>query len=163
MIYTGNEVRQKWRHLGSRREETLQTIVFIHGTGVREPAYTTSFNLVQQALNRSFGAPNVHLEPCYWGETCGSQLYLGGASIPEADTTRGIDGEGNEFDYHLALWGLVYDDPFAELQMDSRHSPAPGFQLVTHLCHRRRVFCCDARHTACLTIRWAVAWREGRS
>jgi len=116
----------------------LHTIVFIHGTGVREPVYTALFSLVQQALSFRLGAPRIHLEPCYWGGNCGSKLFLDGASVPEADTTRAIDGEEDEADYHLALWGLLHRDPFAELDLLALRQPngepppgrePPGYEL----------------------------------
>jgi hypothetical protein len=113
------------------------TFVFIHGTGVREPAYTGSFSRIQQELTQRLGAPNVHLEHCYWGGTCGSRLWLNGASVPEADTTRAADGDDVD-EYHSALWAVLRDDPFAELDllaisMPSAEAPPgvepPGLEL----------------------------------
>jgi hypothetical protein len=102
----------------------MHTVLFIHGTGVRDPAFTTSFNLVQQALNRRLGAPNVRVEPCYWGGTCGSELLLGGAAIPNFDSTRAVGGnESDSVDYLLALWALLYDDASAELDLLALREP----------------------------------------
>lgn len=117
----------------------MHTFVFIHGTGVREPAYTASFSLVQQTLNRLLGAAKVRVEPCYWGGDCGSDLFLKGVSIPEFDATRAIEEEGAEDDeaeYPLALWALLYDDPFGELDLlvlRASEETAPGEPLSAEL------------------------------
>jgi hypothetical protein len=99
----------------------MHTVVFIHGTGVREAAYQTSFNLVQQALNDRFGVTGARVEPCYWGGPHGSQLFLGGISIPDFDTTRAAGEDAAEIpdptEYPIALWALLYDDPYAELEL----------------------------------------------
>lgn len=122
----------------------MHTVVFIHGTGVREPAYTTSFNLVQQALNERLGAPNVRVEPCYWGGPHGSRFFLNGVSIPDFDTTRAAGEEaaevGDPAEYLIALWALLYDDPFAELDLLALRAGAeapPGQEPVGDELDRR--------------------------
>lgn len=96
----------------------MQRFMFIHGTGVREPGYTASFNVIQAALTSRLGASHVRLEPCYWGESCGTKLFRGGASIPDFDTTRSVESETySEAEYDLALWSMLYDNPAAELQL----------------------------------------------
>jgi len=92
----------------------MTTIIFVHGTGVRQPGYSTTFARLEQAL-QTF-APAWKLLPCFWGETCGARLRQGGASIPGYETARAI-GEIDTEDEELTLWGLLYDDPCYELRL----------------------------------------------
>jgi hypothetical protein len=108
----------------------VKTIIFVHGTGVREPAYSTTFGLVQQALTKRLGATGVRVEPCYWGGTLGAKLFLEGASIPTFDTTKAIPGEEHtvidDTEYLLSLWAMLYENPFAELDLLALRNAAPG-------------------------------------
>jgi len=54
----------------------MYTVVFVHGTGVRDPIFTHSFSLIQRALNERFGAAQIHVEPCYWGGTTRIRAFL---------------------------------------------------------------------------------------
>lgn len=105
--------------------------MFVHGTGVREPAYTACFRIVQDALVSRLGASRVRLERCYWGETCGTKLFRRGTSIPEFDATKAIDGvRPSDAEYEIALWSMLYDDPCAELELlafrQAGAAPPPG-------------------------------------
>lgn len=109
----------------------MQTFMFIHGTGVREPAYTACFDVVREALESRLGESNVRLERCYWGEACGTRLFRKGVSIPDFDVTKGVDGDGiTDEEYELALWSMLYDNPFAELELlalrEPGQAPPPG-------------------------------------
>jgi len=94
----------------------MHTVIFVHGTGVREASYDASFAQIQEQLTTLLGATHVRVEPCFWGGALGSDLFLGGVSIPEFDTTRGIDGLDAD-EYAIALWALLYGDPVAELDL----------------------------------------------
>ena len=101
----------------------MTSAVFVHGTGVRKDAYDASFALVEAAL----GKLGVSAHRCYWGHL-GSDLHAKGASIPRYDSTRAIasDGSGaSPEDYTIALWAMLYDDPFYELRVLAlRRGPA---------------------------------------
>ena len=98
--------------------------VFVHGTGVRQPAYDATLKKIDQHLKDKNQAYQVH--ECYWGEENGSKLNEGGKSIPTFDTNRSIDGSLSEEDYKVGLWNLLYQDPLFELEILSlRESESP--------------------------------------
>jgi hypothetical protein len=100
----------------------MSTVIFVHGTGVREPAFSKLFGRVRSELHSR--RPELAVEPCYWGGEEGAQLWHGGASVPAYDTTRDIvPGPGDE---ELALWDLLYQDPLWELQTLAMAGPAGG-------------------------------------
>ena len=117
----------------------METLLFVHGTGVREPVYSATFGLIQQALHTRLGAEGVRLEPCYWGGPCGAKLNLNGASVPNYDATMAAPEAIGEIqepgDYEVALWALLYSDPLAEVDLlaltagragNQEEEPAPG-------------------------------------
>jgi hypothetical protein len=112
-------------------EVEMPTIVFIHGTGVREPHYTAAFGVIKKKLSalQVAAAPHgIELARCYWGDECGTKLNLHGASIPEYSTARDLGGIA-EGEYDIALWALLYDDPLYELRLlalnSGKHTEAP--------------------------------------
>lgn len=95
----------------------MSTIVFVHGTGVREDAYQISFDVIEAELAKRSDAKLI---PCYWGEL-GSRLNAGGLSIPTYDTARAAaDGfdpvAATDADYQVALWAMLAQDPLFELR-----------------------------------------------
>ncbi|HEX2123829.1 MAG TPA: hypothetical protein VHL59_19550, partial [Thermoanaerobaculia bacterium] len=80
----------------------MTTAVFIHGTGVREPAFSELLSRIRRASNIHIGEEVLPIEPCYWGEPYGSKLFLDGISIPEIDTARAVEaGAYTEPEYYL--------------------------------------------------------------
>ena len=100
----------------------MSTIVFVHGTGVREPAFSRLFWRVRSELHQR--RPELGVEPCYWGGAEGARLWHDGGSVPAYDATRGIV-PGPE-DEELALWSLLYQDPLWELRIFATSGPAGG-------------------------------------
>src|SRR4051794_17163208 len=98
------------RRLG-RRE--LTTVLFVHGTGVRQAAYNRALQQVVEHM--AAVRPDCVVRPCYWGDECGAVLHADGASIPVVDGGRAI--EPGERDPSIARWSLLDDDPFAELRV----------------------------------------------
>jgi hypothetical protein len=94
-----------------KRKEEMTTVLFVHGTGTREPRHSQVFT---QEIKKSLKAlrSDLNVESCFWGEKCGAKLHAGGASIPLYDTTRGSAYTEKE----IALWGQLYRDPFYELR-----------------------------------------------
>jgi hypothetical protein len=99
-------------------------IVFVHGTGVREPAYSKAFSIISQNLKERDG--NLRVHKCYWGGEHGTTLALGGLAIPRFDTRRSLDGDLSDEDFTLGLWELLYQDPLFELQILSLRSGKSG-------------------------------------
>ncbi|MEU9201296.1 hypothetical protein [Streptomyces sp. NPDC048332] len=91
----------------------MTSVVFVHGTGVREDSYRKSYQRVARGLARV--RPDVNLAPCYWGDTYGAHLALGGASFPERDQDRALPGAAA--DDPLAVWALLEQDPLAEIEL----------------------------------------------
>ena len=95
----------------------MSTVIFVHGTGVREDAYRESFGKITAALDKLNG---VSVAPAYWGYL-GSQLHAGGASIPEYDATRALEDDqaatATDQEYSIELWAILYDDPLFELRV----------------------------------------------
>jgi hypothetical protein len=97
----------------------MRTVLFVHGTGTRDPAYSLMLERIRISL-----AGHATVERCYWGETEGAKLHAAGASIPEYQSTRAafssalraLEPEDQE-DYEIALWGLLLMDPLVELRL----------------------------------------------
>ncbi|MFJ3310666.1 esterase/lipase family protein [Streptomyces sp. NPDC086549] len=85
----------------------------MHGTGVRADKYTTTFGTVREALWEL--APEREVRGCFWGAREGARLLFNGASIPGyADSGGGVDEKADE---DIALWGVLYTDPWYELRL----------------------------------------------
>lgn len=95
-------------------------IIFVHGTGVREPSYSKTFNEICERLRKR--REDLLFHKCYWGGECGSTLNAGGKSIPIPDSKRSIDGDLSDEEFTLQLWNLLYQDPLFELQILSLSS-----------------------------------------
>ncbi|HEY9607174.1 MAG TPA: hypothetical protein V6C85_36540 [Allocoleopsis sp.] len=92
----------------------MTTVLFVHGTGVRNPGYEETFQLIKQKLHAQ--RPDIKVERCLWGDDLGTKLNAQGASIPLYDATLALD-EGEEEDYEIVLWEQLYCDPCYELRV----------------------------------------------
>jgi hypothetical protein len=90
----------------------MASVVFVHGTGVRQPAYYETFTVISEQLKRV--APSATAVECYWAERLGARFHHDGRSVPNYDQTKAI-GPAAVSD-ELALWALLYEDPLAELE-----------------------------------------------
>lgn len=106
----------------------MPTVIFVHGTGVREPAFSTVFERVATRLTER--RPDYDVVPCYWGEAAGARLWHRGTSIPDYDTARGIEPGADDED--PALWSLLYQDPLWELRTLAQ-AGATGEELPPNL------------------------------
>ncbi|MCX4697298.1 hypothetical protein [Streptomyces sp. NBC_01373] len=102
----------------------MTAVVFIHGTGVREPGFSELAGRVAAGLTAL--RDGLRIVPYYWGGAHGATLAAGGASLPaQADgTTRGpgpglgLDGSPAAADDDTAAaWAALYADPYAELAL----------------------------------------------
>lgn len=92
------------------------TVLFVHGTGVREPGYSAALKRIRMGVAGLRG--DVRVEPCDWGSALGSHLRAGGASIPGFVEQGGAGpAEPDERDQEIARWALLYADPLAELEL----------------------------------------------
>ncbi|MFJ8149068.1 hypothetical protein ACIQ6R_29075 [Streptomyces sp. NPDC096048] len=103
----------------------MTAVVFIHGTGVREPGFSAlagRFSAGVTALR-----DGLRVVPYYWGGEHGATLAAGGASLPPATgTSRGPAAPDADDD--TALWAALYVDPYAELALAAAGS-APAAEL----------------------------------
>ncbi|MFD0355929.1 hypothetical protein ACFVHW_19660 [Streptomyces sp. NPDC127110] len=99
-----------------------RSVLFVHGTGVREVSYARSFDEVRAGLDGI--RPGIEVRGCFWGREQGAAMTLGGGSVPGYRETGG--GSRDE-DAEVGLWGILYDDPWYELRLlGLQHAPAPG-------------------------------------
>ncbi|WP_328681917.1 hypothetical protein OG905_38715 [Streptomyces sp. NBC_00322] len=90
-----------------------RAVVFVHGTGVRADKYTRTFSTVRDAIRAT--SPGREVRGCFWGAQEGARLLFNGASIPGyADSGGGADEKADE---DIALWGVLYTDPWYELRL----------------------------------------------
>ncbi|WP_329217161.1 hypothetical protein OG352_14305 [Streptomyces sp. NBC_01485] len=88
-----------------------RSVVFVHGTGVREESYNATLETVRSALAGL--RPGVDVRGCFWGREAGAGLALDGASIPDYTGSGG----GRKEDEDVAVWGVLYRDPGYELRL----------------------------------------------
>jgi hypothetical protein len=92
----------------------MATVVFVHGTGVREPAYRGTLQRIEEEVHKI--RSDLIIAPCLWGDSLGAKLYAKGLSIPLYDSTLG-PGAVEEDAYEVALWRMLYQDPLYELRV----------------------------------------------
>lgn len=121
----------------------MTTVVFVHGTGVREPALKTLISRVDEGLHRV--APDARLIACDWGSAHGATLAANGASIPGDDGRhRGARAPAHTGDQaRAAEWELLYNDPLAELRLigaaDAPSGPLPPHEVPADTAIRHRL------------------------
>lgn len=99
------------------------TLLFVHGTGTRAEKYTDVLERIAREVERH--AIPLEVRGCYWGDVAGARLAAEGASIPGYDGSGGgaaSDEEATE----LALWDLLYTDPWYELRVLSLQPATTG-------------------------------------
>lgn len=101
-------------------DKIMTTVIFVHGTSVREPAFSDTFNIVEQQLQNKL--PELKVIPCSWGDSLGAKLHAEGASIPLYDATN-QQNEEEIVDEEIIRWQQLYKDPFYELRLLSIKNP----------------------------------------
>jgi hypothetical protein len=62
----------------------MKTLLFVHGTGVREHAFSATKLILQNELaSRPIVYSGYQLQGCYWGSDCGVKLPPEPKSIPD--------------------------------------------------------------------------------
>ncbi len=92
----------------------MTSVVLVHGTGVREPAYTALLDHVTSQIASITSKATVL--PCRWGKDHGTELHLGGKSIPDYDLTRALQ-QIDPADEAALRWDLLNQDPLLELRV----------------------------------------------
>lgn len=108
----------------------MTTVLFIHGTGVREPTFTQTYTRIDAGLREV--RPDLSMERCYWGEI-GADLLAQGDSFyfdPYRDRTdrvaagdEPVDGDRApaeavpKEEKELARWARLFDDPLYEVRL----------------------------------------------
>lgn len=106
----------------------MGSIIFVHGTGVRAESYNQSFQTIEKSLVSVL--PGWQPVRCYWGEPYGAQLHQHGDSIPTYATARAVGEAVSEEDEELALWEMLYQDPWYELRLLAATGAAPEDELA---------------------------------
>lgn len=88
-------------------------VVFVHGTGVREQGWAKSFTVVRKRLHQLDSG--LVVRGCFWGAAEGAELLADGASIPDYTSTSG--DAPSEADEEMALWAVLYTDPWYEMRL----------------------------------------------
>jgi len=89
------------------------TLLFVHGTGVRAKVYKETLDLIKAAVAKHL--PRLRVAGCFWGESEGARLRANGKSIPGYDMAGGRPP--TEADEMLAMWLVLYTDPWNELRL----------------------------------------------
>jgi len=108
----------------------MKTVIFVHGTGVRESNYKQTFTQVKSELTKR--QTDLSVSQCYWGQF-GAQLNVEGASVPKYDSTYSISLEHQavtDDEYLIPLWEFLYRDPLYELRLLSLRAKENGGEIV---------------------------------
>jgi hypothetical protein len=101
----------------------VATIIFVHGTGVREPSAGETYEKVREKL-QALGL-GLNVKRINWGGQLGTRLFGGGVSVPNYDTARALSGavaqsvpdDSPPEEFLPALWDLLTQDPLYELRL----------------------------------------------
>jgi hypothetical protein len=109
------------------------TLLFIHGTGVRQTGYYETMHKLAEGLKQA-GRSDIQVSGYLWGDKLGAQIDAAALDevLPPA-LAKAIGGDDAEWE--AALWEQLLQDPLFELRMaairdgsvaDSRAAPLPG-------------------------------------
>lgn len=94
----------------------MGSIIFVHGTGVREQTFTPSLAQLKQkleALKKLHPSLSTwNLVGCPWGDSLGVKLHLQGKSLPDYQGAATKQQRDDVMD-----WWLLYQDPELELRV----------------------------------------------
>lgn len=90
----------------------MTTVIFVHGTGIREREYNETFQIIEQKIHAQ--RPDIKVAPCLWG-VLGAKFNDNRASVPLEDAALALSP--GEEDAEIVLWGQLYRDPLYELRL----------------------------------------------
>jgi hypothetical protein len=104
----------------------MGSIIFVHGTGVRQDSFNESLGKIRAGFNDK----ELLVAPCFWGELHGAPENQILISVPKFQQTMDDDKPLSEEDRKLALWAVLYLDPLYELRwFEIRNSQSPADDL----------------------------------
>ena len=92
----------------------MTSVIFVHGTGVREPQYSGYAALIRGEL--ASRRPDVAVVDCYWGAQVGSRVNAASMSVPLSSSAGALNADSSS-EQEIALWAYLYDDPLFELRI----------------------------------------------
>ena len=96
----------------------MASLLFIHGTGVRQEALASTMSTLQEKAAEYL--PGWRVEPCAWGDPFGAALNHHGASIPSYQ--RSVNPAASAQAQTRARWVLLADDPLIELRVSPKEN-----------------------------------------
>ncbi|UJA09471.1 hypothetical protein [Streptomyces collinus] len=113
----------------------MSALLFVHGTGVRQPEYGQTLALLRSAVEDLL--PDARVHDCYWGDVFGVPPGVGSGALPGAPLAVELDtaaeSDLSEEDQKALLWGLLYEDPLTALRQpydeDDRARAALGDRM----------------------------------
>jgi len=90
-------------------------VIFVHGIGVRGPAYDTTFKVLRDELAERI--PDVVLHPCRWGDDLGARMLAEGRSVPDYAHLAPPKGEIATTGRRTEAWARLYGDPWLEIAL----------------------------------------------
>ncbi|MBL1068947.1 hypothetical protein [Streptomyces sp. 7-21] len=103
----------------------MAALVFVHGTGVRRPAYDRTLALLREGVGALLPGARVH--DCYWGDAHGAPAGAATAAVPPVRRPRARTAEPppaarpeapeDPEDEAPLLWNVLYTDPLAPLRL----------------------------------------------
>jgi len=106
----------------------MRTLLFVHGIGVRGPAWFSGFDLISRKAKRYL--PGIDVQGCQWGDPFGARLHRDGASIPDYEQTG--DTSPAAEDSSRSRWFLLSRDPLLELRIAPKEvyfGEVPGLEI----------------------------------
>ncbi|MCM3615524.1 hypothetical protein M3672_13880 [Microbacterium enclense] len=97
----------------------MTVLLFVHGTSVRELRHDDTIAIITRQVSGLGRGWDV--ETCYWGTAFGATPGAGGATVPGYPTRQAGDDPQAKI---LALWSVLYTDPFYELRV-LKFKPTP--------------------------------------
>lgn len=95
----------------------MTTVIFVHGTGVRETEHSKEYSQTFETIKAKIRTQRLDIEviPCLWGNDFGAKLAAKGMSIYRYDETLAITKESE--DKEIVLWAQLYQNPLYELEL----------------------------------------------
>lgn len=89
------------------------TLLFVHGTGVRDASFDASYATIQAQAAEAL--PGHDVRPCNWGGQAGVKPPDNPASVPGYESGRSA-ATSLSAAQQAVRWGLLYEDPLYELR-----------------------------------------------
>ena len=107
----------------------MATLIFVHGTSVRQADYEKSLKAIRTGLSAALaqaGHAPIEIEGCLWGNACGVRLNAGGKSVPEYDDRGGAGAPKPPNPDQAMLWEMLgYNSLFELYGLSLRDKKVP--------------------------------------